>query len=298
MIKPIVQDYDPTSWLECIQHADWRQLARLHDDYAASADDEDRRRIDARFSAILYDIRIGSAFRSSGRGRLSESETAIIRHLDAAAPGPLRVIDIGASDGSTTGELVDALETAGYDNVEAVLADRDLVLEMFRHGSWREFRTVRGEPVFATFGDIGQRLTAGPLTDWYLSRPWRGAMEKVTVIPLVQPAIAADQRIEQVRFDIFAPPSDMAGSFRVARICNLLNREYFSAGEIGRALVNSADLLQDGGLLLVARNHGKAGGEDQRGTLFRRQEGGLEVVERYGGGSEIEDIAPTAEAAA
>jgi len=73
------------------------------------------------------------------------------------------------------------------------------------------------------------------------------------------------------------------------RAANLLNRHYFEPAALRDAVANAiAYLSGPGAWLLVLRTHGAS---DHRGTLFRMDDAmRLSVVDRYGTGSEVEDL--------
>ena len=148
-------------------------------------------------------------------------------------------------------------------------------------------------------GQFGQRLPfTGHLWDvisrlfvfYYISRPWRQAMKRRGDLSLVQPEITANTNIETIEIDILVPPDHLRKEFTVARVCNFLNRKLFTERAIETALQNAANFLNYDGLLLEAWNHGRAAGEDQRGTLIHRTSDSLEIVDRHGGSSRFEDI--------
>ncbi|WP_218044345.1 hypothetical protein, partial [Kiloniella majae] len=53
------------------------------------------------FSKILDDIRINGVWKRTNPARLPKTETALVKHLDCKLKD-LHVLDLGASDGSTT----------------------------------------------------------------------------------------------------------------------------------------------------------------------------------------------------
>jgi len=79
------------------------------------------------------------------------------------------------------------------------------------------------------------------------------------------------------------------GSCHVLRTMNILNKEYFSTEQLAAGANAAFQSLLPGGLWIVGRT--LEGDFSNHATFFRRGESGWEVLERIGGGSEMEELA-------
>ena len=77
----------------------------------------------------------------------------------------------------------------------------------------------------------------------------------------------------------------------VLRTMNLYNRGYFSEQELVRGIRAAIDSVVPGGLWIVGRTQETGRQSEHHATVFRRHLASLEVVDRLGRGSEIEDLA-------
>jgi hypothetical protein len=93
--------------------------------------------------------------------------------------------------------------------------------------------------------------------------------------------------IELVEDDIFVARPELRGRFHAVRAANILNEGYFDDAQLCAAVAALRERLRPGGLLVVCRTH-----EDgsNHGSFFRADREGWTVVERIGGGSEIERL--------
>lgn len=110
------------------------------------------------FSRVLHDVRIGGAWKRTNRGRLRQTEEMLCKHVRLHTEERVSILDLGASDGITTVELVRAIRRARGSTVSAYLADLNLWLRRYRIGRLVEYRATDGEPILARLGRIGLRL--------------------------------------------------------------------------------------------------------------------------------------------
>jgi hypothetical protein len=106
-------------------------------------------------------------------------------------------------------------------------------------------------------------------------------------VELVSSRVRECPAIELVEDDIFVARPELRGRFHAVRAANILNEGYFDDAQLRAAVATLRERLRPGGLLIVCRTH-----EDGRnhGTFFRSERDGWTVVERIGGGSEIERL--------
>lgn len=232
--------------------------------------------------------------KTTAAGRLAEIDALLVRHLGSAQP--VRLLDAGASIGVTTVELVTSLRDNGFDP-DVVLVDiavsASLItapcVELLTDADGRLlFGNVLGRSFFRP--DPGRRALRSSL-----GRVGFRAVEKLlvaaklkgTAVNLVVPQVRADPAITVVEHDLLLP-LPISDRFNLVRAANILNRAYFTDGELRMLIGNLLAVLEDGGMLLVCRTdeHGQT-----TGSLARKHGAGrLEVLERINGGSEIESL--------
>lgn len=127
-----------------------------------------------------------------------------------------------------------------------------------------------------------------------LPRGWteqsQGSSYRVRFIPYVHPEAAALARVDsRFRFSRRSVFDRTHIPCHVMRTMNIFNRSYFSAERLGEGYRVIFDSLEVGGIWIVGRTLE----EDfsNHATFFRRGERGWEILERVGGGWEMEEMA-------
>jgi hypothetical protein len=127
------------------------------------------------------------------------------------------------------------------------------------------------------------------LPEGWAQRP-QGSGYQVVSIPYVHPEAAAlaraDSRFRFCRRSVFERTHLAC---HVIRTMNIFNRSYFSAERLAEGYRAIFDSLQPGGIWIVGRTLE----EDltNHATFFRRREHDWEVLDRVGGGWEMEEMA-------
>ena len=218
---------------------------------------------------------IGTTFKNTAGGRHVAGDELLIEHVDLRGA---TILDIGASDGATS---VDLIERLGDSFAAYVITDRLLGLDA----------VVLGR--HAVFFDSGDRciLVAGP---GYVAYPtesrvvallWRHMMTRAhgeprSTVTLLNPralrTIDSDPRVTSQEHDLFrewgGPPAD------VIKVANLLNSDYFSEDELLLALDLLTSALREGGHLLVMDNPADPLDTTATTALYRRVGRRLEEV--------------------
>ncbi|MET3722995.1 hypothetical protein [Sphingomonas trueperi] len=264
----------------------------------------DPARVSARSEAAFFGAlkTANNTFKSTATGRLATIDQAIIRRLDAAGAQPRRVLDLGISSGVTTLELAQALWRSGRP-VAVTGTDRSMtgylvdlpwgcraLVEPGGHILQYDLRGVPLRPWNRRLDYVTGMALVRRLVDRQLApraRARLGVRRACSPVPLVSPRLARAGGVELVEDDIAVANCRFAGRFELIRAANILNRHYFSDAGLEAAVCNVRSYLAGAGSwLAVVRTHG---GGDHRGTLFRMNDaGGLDPVERWGGGSEVE----------
>ena len=270
---------------------------------SADASAEDIAAYRREFTAILDDIYVDGVWKRTSWGRLPGTERAIVNFFKARVPadddaGPLRVLDVGASDGTTSVNLLSALRNAVDQPVEVTMADLNIELRRFQKGSIIEYRSARGAPVMAAFGRVGIRLPCSE-HDWFVLSNWiarwylrrndlRAGLAEGERVPLVNPVATQDPDIKAIELNCLDFEPSLTGHFDAIRASNLISPRYgFEGARLERCLVNFHKYLKDGGCLLVSRNDRTT--EVERGSIWSRTATGFALAGGFGDGSEIEE---------
>ena len=247
-----------------------------------------------------------NTFKRTASDRFRDIDDCCVRHFEGAGPKLREVLDIGVSSGSTTLDLSDRLRAAGQ---PVQIVGTDLSLTGYLIPVMPGLRVLvdeNGHPLqYEVFGKAirawarradyvtGMVLVRGLLHFLCEDRVHRRLREhdgSLRPLQLVSPRLRdrADIRIE--KNDIFSRTGHFVERFDFIRAANILNLGYFDETTLRRGFANVVSYLSGpGAWLLVARTNGAT----NAATLFRVSPDGrrLLVVDRIGGGSEVERLA-------
>ena len=217
------------------------------------------------FRAVMSFIHVGDTIKITAADRHAAADALLLDHLDLAGA---TLVDIGASDGSTSVDLLAKLPELGA----YVIADLFLELSAVEVGRHILFFDPHRTCVLVA----GRRLMGWPS----LSRVVRALYAPLIVrarrrparpVLLLGPAarrlVREDPRVTTWVHDVFQPWTGPAPD--VIKVANLLRRLYFGDDDIRRALRVLFAGLPEGGHLLVVDNP-RVPGIDVRGGLYRR----------------------------
>jgi hypothetical protein len=251
------------------------------------------------FSQVLHDLRMGGAWKRTGSRRLVQTEQVLQRHLSRARHAKITLLDLGASDGITTLELLQAFRRAGYGEVSACATDLNLWLYRFRLGPLIEYRAANGEPIMVRLGPLGLRLSRNRreiggsdiFSAWYLgSKSVRNAMRLDTRITLVNPLVSSEPDIIVSELNCLQRNDLFLDKFTAARASNVLNLGYFGPDQIVSAITHLHAYVRQDGCLVVSRNGDTPAGEVENGSVWMKRADRFERIDDFGTGSEVKDI--------
>ena len=249
------------------------------------------------FSTIISSLWINQTNKRTARGRLPETLQAISRALPPASQC-LRFLDLGASDAVSTYDAVCYFRDERGIPITAHAVDLYTQLHRYDGRFLSEYRTSDGSPVLVRVGRLGLRL-GRPLAfrpfemlrNAYLrTHSVRDRLCDVLAIPLIHPLAAADPDVTVAEADALLDRPEFHDAFNVVRICNLLNRSYFSAAQMETIVGHAVSYLEIGGLLVVSRNETGDDETTERGTVWRREQQGLTWQSDFNGGSELRGL--------
>lgn len=232
------------------------------------------------FERAMFNIHLGGTAKITWRGRQTAADQLLLDHvpLDGA-----RIVEMGASDGSTAVDLIGRL---GDRFASYLITDRFVRIEAVKYGGWTIlFRDGLGVVV------AGRRVVA-----WPQMAPWmakalapvlaaaarRPRSEILMLNPDARAILDRDPRVTWAEHDVFVPLAEPAD---VIKVGNLLRPVYFTDDQIRVALRAIHASLADSGHLLIADHL-----RESAGSLFRRTETGFAVVAVTDPRSEIHDL--------
>lgn len=252
------------------------------------------------FSYVLHDVRMNGVWKRTNAGRLPETEKALGRYIAPRYRNDAVILDLGASDGTTTVDLVHALGKAWGREVKAFLTDLNLSLYRHRVGPLVEYRSSNGEPILGRVGCVGLRLARGNereseiplLARLYLAlaRPLRRSMRPDVRISLVNPTAACNPAIFVKELNCLERHEELVAKFTAVRASNVLNLSYFSPSVISEVIGHLHAYLLDDGCLVVSRNVGDPEREVENGSVWLKRLDRMEWVSDFGNGSDVRQI--------
>jgi hypothetical protein len=270
------------------------------------------------FEDISFKLRTSNGtFRTTFRNRFHDVDEGSIDVMKRffTAESPIRVEDRAVSHGLTSCEwakqllpvfpaaeieasdlLLQLLELSVDDGVTFITEvdgtplqyiKPPFVVALHHPESWRNplrrWVAARGRKRFDALGLPG---------DWFeqhAEHP-RGTGYRVRPIPSIHPAAAAlersDPRFKFRRRSVF---DRSPAPCHVLRTMNIFNRAYFSLERLEEGCRAVFDSLQPGGIWIVGRTLEED--PTNHATFFRKSEDGWEVLDRIGGGWELEKMA-------
>lgn len=240
----------------------------------------------------MSSIHVGSTIKITGADRHPEADSLLLQHVDLTHA---TVVDLGASDGSTSFQLLRRLSSFG----SFVIADLYLHVYASHVGRSVLLFDASGTCILVS----GRRLLAWPSLSrlvrlLYLRsirRARKAERAKVLLLnPEVRAVMATDPRVSYREHDVFSPWTGPQP--HVFKVANLLRRLYFSDTAISTALSALLSSLQEGGHLLIVDNP-RIAGIDYRAGLYEKRDGRFRSKAMTEHPPEIDDLVRVAVAA-
>lgn len=240
-----------------------------------------------KFSTAMSAFTVGSTIKITGSNRHPAADALILDHVDLA---DAVVLDIGASDGSTSVELIGKLPTFG----RYVIADLYITATAVQVGERTVFLDHEGNVILVA----GRRLVAwpsgSPLVGLLYRRTTAAARQQqdrgheiLLLNPAARALVDSDDRVTYQRHDVFQPWAGPTPD--VIKVANVLRRGlYFSEDQIRVALTTLLGNLPEGAHLLMVDN--PRAKVPARGGLYRREGGRFIRVAQTEHPTEIDDL--------
>ena len=234
-------------------------------------------------------FRIGETFKITGQDRHAVADALLVESVPLT--DSTTIVDIGASDGSTSVDLIGRLPKFGA----YVIADVSLFLTAVTVGRSVLFYDQEGQCILV----VGKRLVAWPtlsrpihlLCQPLIRRADRRREERREVLmlnPAVRALQATDPRVGYRVHDVFQP-WDGPERPDVIKVANLLRRLYFDDQTLQRGVQAILQSLPEGGHLLIVDNP-RAKGVGPRAGVYQRVRGRFVPVAQTAEGPEIADL--------
>ncbi len=243
------------------------------------------------FARAVSTFKFGATFKSTQKARFPHSILEL-SHLEYGAK-PI-ILDVGASDGSTS---LDVMRAIPFEKYYVTDLNIDVFYEISGNATW--FFDEKGSCIlmvtdkWVVHPDIDDAIFPFNKISEALFKRAPKLMDSSTKIFLINPTLLAlnDSRISIEKHSIFETwPHEKADLIIAA---NILNRGYFTTSEITQALRNLAATLNDNGRIAVIDNR-----PGEKASIFQFSDGKFKLEKRINGGTAIEALvlAPTTSA--
>lgn len=235
------------------------------------------------FTEAMSSLKFGTTFKTTSRARFPLTVQALAA-LEFRMPP--RILDVGASDGTTSLDIMHGVEFSKY-----YVTDRNTEVFVQRRGDITWFFDEYGTCIMA----ISDRWIAYPDCDgaWPPFDVWARRLfasapaheGDAQCVTLVSPVLrqVRDDRVEICRHDIFELWPGAKVDLVIA--ANILNRAYFQDASISKAIRNLIDATTEGGRIAIVDSR-----ESERVTIFRVSGSRARIEISLNGGTDIEAL--------
>lgn len=239
------------------------------------------------FTRAMSAIHVGGTIKITGGNRHPIADQMLIDNVDLSGA---TIVDVGASDGSTSVDLIGKLPCFK----QYVIADLYFHLTAVHSGRRCLFYDSNGSLILVA----GPRALAWPSTSRLVRLLYRGFQIRArassaigTPVLLLNPAtraaIDADPRVSYQEHDVFTPWPGPPPT--VIKVANLLRRLYFTDEMITSGLRAIGESLDEQGYFLLVDNVRRKGVPPRAG-LYQRLAGRFRVVSETPDRPEIADL--------
>ncbi len=237
------------------------------------------------FRTAMSAIHVGETVKITGGNRHPAADALVMDNVDL--DGAV-IVDVGASDGSTSVDLIRKLPAFR----EYIIADLYFTISARTSGRRVFLFDAEAECILV----VGRRTLAWPGDSRFvhalyarsIRRSHSAPEREITLLnPEVRALMAADPRVTFRTHDVFDPWDQPRPT--VIKVANLLRRLYFPDAAIEKALGVILASLDDGGCLLIVDNP-RIKGMQERAGLYRREGNRFVRVAETESSPEIADL--------
>jgi hypothetical protein len=243
------------------------------------------------FARRVSSVKIGTTWRTTRPSRHVSSDQVVLEL--ASAQGRPVILDVGASDGCTSLELIEKL---GRSFGRFYVTDASLKVGVIETGGATYFyhprtgqcimRVGAGLIVYADTGDsmFPLNLMARSLLSQAPAYDAGSARNVSLVQPELRRLAEDDPRVAICEYDVFQPWT--REGVDIVKVANVLNRSYFSDSQIVAAIKNLSQAMKPNGKLLIVDNR-----KTERVSLLSKQASGLRLEREIHGGANVARLA-------
>lgn len=238
------------------------------------------------FSKAISTFKFGNTFKTTRNDRSPLSITELCYLVKNTQP---IILDIGASDGSTSLNVIRSIPFARY-----YVTDLNIQVWLKDIGRTTYFYDNEGRCILAVtdkfiiYADTDSALFPfGKIAKSVINKGLNIG-DNLSKIILINPALQAinDNRIIIKKYDLFqAWPYEKVDVIIAA---NILNKAYFDDSNIIQALKNMVSVLNEKGLIAIIDNR-----PDEKASIFKYVGGKIMLKKRINAGSDIEGLVLT-----
>lgn len=243
------------------------------------------------FARYASSIKIGTTWRTTQPSRHALSDQVVLEL--ASARGRPMILDVGVSDGCTS---LDLIEKLGGSFERFYVTDASLEVDVmekggatyFYHPCTRQCIMRVGDGLIVYADTRGSIFPLNLIARSLMSQAPTYSAGTAKSVSLIQPELRRqvedDPRVAICEYDVFQPWTHEAVD--IVKVANVLNRSYFSDGQIVKALTNLSQAMKPDGKLLIVDNR-----KTERVSLFSRQASGLKLEREIHGGANVARLA-------
>ena len=257
------------------------------------------------FARLMKYVMIDGVSKRTAPGRLSDLDAWVIPYFVSLTEGAYEILDVGASDGITTLDMVRAFESSFGTRVRATILERNLYVRAFKRFGLQYYVIQNNDPWLLQLGPVGFLLeetkehnvidtiynqSIRQLREWIRGIKLQDKLTKSPALVLANPLVASCPTIDWLEQDVFALNQSLVNRYSFVRCSNLLNPDYFSKEKIHAAIGLLAQYLKRNGLLMISRTDDSSKDGKNMASLWIRKEERLEYLSDYNGGVEVKSL--------
>ncbi len=245
-----------------------------------------------KFSEALTTFNFFGVFKTTKAGRHRQTQLFIKSQLPLIEQ-PVSLLDIGASDGSTS---LDWITLMNGRLKKYYVTDYNIKCTYAQYKGYTYFFNDKNECFLAA----SRKFVFYPVNAWLFDLLFKKPLAAVKLLPKhdllfinrdLQQKQQQDSRIEIMQYNIFEPWAREKTDMVI--VGNLLNQAYFTDSQLELGIRNCYDALHDNGLLIIIRNSlNENGSENEKSTIYKKDAsaGTLIKIHAVNGGIEIDDL--------
>ena len=245
-----------------------------------------------KYTEALTTFNFSGVFKTTQAGRHEQTQRYLKGKIDHFTDPP-SILDIGASDGSTSLDLINLVKGAFK---KYYITDYNIKCSYLHDKGYTFFFKMEEE----CFLVATKKFVFFPANRRLFNTLFKRKLERIKDLAKtellfinkdLQELQKTDIRIEIMRYNIFEPW--IKEKVNIVIVGNLLNRAYFTDAQIETGIRNCVNTLAENGLLAIIRNvASKNGTEIEKSAIYQKntKAGSLQKIREINTGIEIDDL--------